>query len=208
MNTPYNVYNAKEAADILKVDYSTVSGWCRRGIINCENVGDGPYKNRYSIEEDEVRYIKNLIQKHGVRKMLLHYNKNWKEDAKAYKPEPVKVQRTFDVYDEEEDEDGVAPAYYPPSHKSKKETGFDYSMLNTTDVLQRALPGVTPPEAQLTPAPAEPVNNVISEFDPDEVLDLIIEVRDIKNRLFNIEQEKTKLTDRLAECKKQILEAI
>lgn len=207
MNAPYNVLNAKEAANVLKVDYTTVSGWCRRGIINCENVGDGPYKNRYAIEEDEVRYIKNLIQKYGVRKMLLNYNKNWREDAKAYKPEPVKLQRTFDIYDDE-DEDGVAPAYYPPSHKPKKETGLDYSAVNTTGVLQRSFPGITPPEAQLIPAPAEPTNNVISEFDPDEVLDLIIEVRDIKNRLSAIEQEKTKLTDRLAECKKQILEAI
>lgn len=202
MNAPYNVLNAKEAANVLKVDYTTVSGWCRRGIINCENVGDGPYKNRYAIEEDEVRYIKNLIQKYGVRKMLLNYNKNWREDAKAYKPEPVKLQRTFDIYDDEDEDEATVPI------KPEKETGFDYSAVNTTGVLQRAFPGITPPEAQLIHAPAEPVNNIISEFDPDEVLDLIIEVRDIKSRLFTLEQEKTKLTDRLAECKKQILEAI
>jgi hypothetical protein len=85
---------------------------------------------------------------------------------------------------------------------------MDYSAVNTTDVLQRSFPGITPPEVQLVPAKKDPVNNVISEFDPDEVLDLIIEVRDIKSRLSAIEQEKTKLTDRLAECKKQILEAI
>lgn len=101
MNTPFDKYSAKEAAQMLGVDYSTVTGWCNRGIINCDNVGDGPHKNRYSIEENEIRYIKNLIGKYGIRKMLLHYNKNWKETAAEYKPEPVEVQRTFDIYDEE-----------------------------------------------------------------------------------------------------------
>ena len=34
MNVKYTENDAKDVARRLKVDYSTVTGWCRRGLIN------------------------------------------------------------------------------------------------------------------------------------------------------------------------------
>ena len=129
MNTPYNQLSAADAANMLGVDYSTVTDWCNRGLINFINVGEGPNKNRYVIEEGEVRYIKKLIQQHGVRKMLLNYKKDWRETSKAYTPEPVGVQRTFDVYDEDEDAN-VIPETIEPD-------GFDPNKLLNTIIYIR-----------------------------------------------------------------------
>lgn len=197
MNAPYNQLSTSDVASMLKVDRSTITSWCRRNLINYINVGEGDTNNRYMFEEREVRYIKKLIDKYGVRKMLLNYNKNWKEDAANYKPEPVKVQRTFDIYDEE-DEDGVAPAYYPPSHKPKKETGMDYSVVNTDGRLQSVLPKVEAPNSETK---ADFKMAATSDFDPEEILDTIIRAQDIKDQIKKLEAE-------LQKCRDIILKAI
>lgn len=88
MNVAFDKISAADAARMLGVDRCTVQGWCRNGIINFTNVGDGTTVPRYMIEEDEVRYISELIKKFGsTRSAMLRYRKNWRDGRK---PVPVK----------------------------------------------------------------------------------------------------------------------
>lgn len=41
MNVAYTENNAADVAKRLKVDYSTVTGWCRRNIIDYIDVSGG-----------------------------------------------------------------------------------------------------------------------------------------------------------------------
>lgn len=72
MNTP------EEAAKIIGVTSVAVANWCRDGRINCNDVSNGSKNGRYEIEDEEVRYIKKLVQEHGARNMLMYYKKNWR----------------------------------------------------------------------------------------------------------------------------------
>ena len=82
MNVGYNEISTIDAARMLKVDKSSVSNWCRLGIINCINVGDGNSKPRYLITEEEVEHIGKCIKKYGKFKWSKRYNKNWNTKEK------------------------------------------------------------------------------------------------------------------------------
>ncbi len=75
MNTP------EEAAKIIGVTTVAITNWCRDGRINCNDVSDGGKNGRYEIEDEEVRYIRKLVQEHGARNALLYYRKNWKSGS-------------------------------------------------------------------------------------------------------------------------------
>ena len=169
MNTPFNKISAQDLASMLRVDYSSVTTWCRKSKINCVNVGDGNHNSRYEIGEDEARYIKKLFDQHGKRLWYKHYCKDWKTVAAEYKPKPVEVERTFDIYDED-----------------------DFSMLNTDGRLQSVLPKV---EAPNTETIADFKMAATSDFDPEEILDTIIRAQDIKGQIKELEAELQKCRD-------------
>lgn len=86
-NVTFEKNSASDAARMLGVGRCTVETWCRNGIINCSNVGDGTKHARWQIDEDEINYILDLKKKFGSTKSaMLRYRKNWREGRK---PAPV-----------------------------------------------------------------------------------------------------------------------
>lgn len=81
MNVPFDKINTDDAAKRIGVDYATVANWCKRKLINCENVSGGTGKARYMISEDEVNYLKSLQKQYGTKKILLYYKKDWNTKA-------------------------------------------------------------------------------------------------------------------------------
>lgn len=76
MNVPYNEINARDAAKMIGIDYTTLVKYCRKGTINVSDVGGGKGKPRYLFTENEVEYMKGLKKKYGKR-FFGHYDKNW-----------------------------------------------------------------------------------------------------------------------------------
>lgn len=94
-NVSFEKNSASDAARMLGVGRCTVETWCRNGIINCSNVGDGSKHARWQIDEDEINYILDLKKKFGSTKSaMLRYRKNWREGRK---PAPVEkeLQKTI-----------------------------------------------------------------------------------------------------------------
>ena len=96
MNVAYTENNAADVAKRLKVDYSTVTGWCRRNIIDYVDVSGGvANKPRYQIPEYEVQYLEKLIKDHGVRKAILYYDRIG-NDHKPHDIEPV--EKPYEIF--------------------------------------------------------------------------------------------------------------
>lgn len=73
MNLLIDVTNA---ASMIGVDNNTMLGWCKNGIINCQNApSDYAERTQFLIEERECKYLRGLVDKFGARKALLHYDK-------------------------------------------------------------------------------------------------------------------------------------
>lgn len=87
MNVAYNQISCADAAKAIGVDYTTVTGWCRKKIINSINVSEGDKSGRYVIAEDEVAYIKTLKQKFG-KQFIRKYRKDWKRGMMPAEPTP------------------------------------------------------------------------------------------------------------------------
>lgn len=79
MNARIDMYSPDEVAKSVGVTGATIRNWCRDGIINCNNVSDGSVDARYEIPEDELRYLRGLAREYGSKKVLLYYNKNWRD---------------------------------------------------------------------------------------------------------------------------------
>lgn len=98
MNVKFNENDAKDVARRLKVDYSTVTGWCRRGLINFIDVSSNKSNSaRYQIPEEEVVYLESLFKKWGVRKGILHYDKTRLNKELETVSEPV--EKPFSLSD-------------------------------------------------------------------------------------------------------------
>ena len=83
MNVSYECMNAEDAARILKRDKSTITAWCRKGIISYQDVSEpGSKKPRYLIPDWEINRVKKLIAKYGTKKWLF-YNEQSKEETEA-----------------------------------------------------------------------------------------------------------------------------
>ena len=124
MNVAFDKISAADAARMLGVDRCTVQGWCRNGIINFTNVGDGTTVPRYMIEEDEVRYISELIKKFGsTRSAMLRYRKNWRDGRK---PVPVKEPEVIINFD-------------PPVVPEKKEESKPVEKVTSADKIANTI---------------------------------------------------------------------
>ena len=118
MNVSYKDYSTVDVAKILGVDKTTVAGWCRNNIINYQNLSDGTTRARYLIPETEVEYLRKLFKKHGKRKAMQNYNKDWdKKTPKRSTPAPVifPAEAFFGIPEEEETTSEVACTLDPES---------------------------------------------------------------------------------------------
>lgn len=83
MNTPYNEYSAGDVAEILKVDRSTITYWCRKGLIIAKSVSDGAKNARWVIPEKEVEYLRQLGKQYGSKGIMKHYERVGEEITPA-----------------------------------------------------------------------------------------------------------------------------
>ena len=80
MNVSYEYMNVEDAARILKRDKSTITAWCRKGIISYQDVSEpGSKRPRYLIPDWEINRIKKLMAKYGVKKWLFYNEQSKKE---------------------------------------------------------------------------------------------------------------------------------
>lgn len=96
MNVPYNEINAKDAAKRIGVDYSTVIGWCRRGLINFINFGGGTKNPRYMLTEKEVEHLREEFKKFG-KYFIKKYDKDWDMPEEVYGTESCDNPLEFEV---------------------------------------------------------------------------------------------------------------
>ena len=94
MNVAYNEISCADAAKMLGVDYSTVTGWCRSERINCIDISDGSKNGRYKLSEDEVQYIKHLKDKFG-NQFIRKYRKDWNKGKQVAEPIVEEKPKTF-----------------------------------------------------------------------------------------------------------------
>ena len=75
------------ASEIIGVNMSIVLGWCDNHIINCQ-LAPKEYlnKTKFLIDAAECEYLNRLIQKYGVRKAFLYYEKNRSELCRSENP--------------------------------------------------------------------------------------------------------------------------
>ena len=140
MNVSYKDINTKDAATMLKLHPSTVSGWCQRGVINFMDVSEkGSTVPRYRIPQDEINYIRGLIKKYGtLKKAMLFYKKDhWKDNMEQAnkkqweEPDIVEIKNPF--------EKGMKPEFIEvedekPAEEelTKKPTKFDIDKVTKT----------------------------------------------------------------------------
>lgn len=75
MNTPFNEYSAGDVARMLKVDKSTITLWCRKGLIVAKSVSEGAKNARWLIPEKEAEYLRKLCKQYGKRGIMKHYER-------------------------------------------------------------------------------------------------------------------------------------
>lgn len=83
MNTTFEQISTSDAAKMLKLDKSTITKWCKQGLINFIDVSSPSSTTaRYVFEEGEIDEIKRLIKKYGKGKWMTYYSKNWNVKVK------------------------------------------------------------------------------------------------------------------------------
>ena len=178
MNVAYDQINSSDAAKRIGVSIACIQRWCRDGIINYINVGDGTDKARYLLEEEEVAYLQDLVKKFGIRKAMLWYRK----DKNTRQPAPRKI-----------------PVKIPVPEVDISEA----SIVNTDDRLQQVMPKVEAPNYihevhEVTEA----------EHKRNQVFRTIEYIQDIKERLEDIEAERQQLLSELKECQEEVMSYI
>lgn len=88
MNVTFDKINTEDAATVLGVNRTTVTYWCRNGLIRFTDLSDGVGKARYMFDADELDRINRLIEKYGRRAWTRHANEGLAIEA----DKPVKVE--------------------------------------------------------------------------------------------------------------------
>lgn len=186
MNVAFDQISCADAAKMINVDYTTVVGWCRNGIVNCTNVCDGTSRGRYLLEEEEVDYIKDLVKKFGPRKAMLWYRK----DKNTRQPKPKQEFPVMEIR-----------KYTPSTEKKVPVKVPNASILNTDNRLQQVMPKV---EAPNTSEPIKTEEQILAE----KATKAILYIQNIKARLADLEEEKASLLKELEECKQEVMELL
>lgn len=91
MNVTFDNINTADAATMLGVHTTTVSYWCRNGLIRFTDLSDGTNKSRYMFTADELDRVNNLITKYGKKGWTKHSMEGLDdEDVKPVEVEAVK----------------------------------------------------------------------------------------------------------------------
>lgn len=88
MNVTFDKINTEDAATVLGVNRTTVTYWCRNGLIRFTDLSDGVGKARYMFDADELDRINRLIEKYGSRAWTRHANEGLAIEAN----EPIKTE--------------------------------------------------------------------------------------------------------------------
>ena len=159
MNAKFNQISSSDAAKTLGVDRTTVTGWCKRGIINYIDVSEpNSTVARYVLSEEEVDRIKRSMKKWGMRSWTRHYNKNYSSKAKKNK----------EIIDD--------------SHI------FESKPVETT-ITNSIQAG----------------NNSSTKDESEKIANTIMYIKDIKERLNDLEAEKAQLLNELEELRQEVM---
>lgn len=171
MNATYTQISTVDAAKMLGVDKTTVSNWCRNGIIEFSDVS-GPNSTipRYVLTEETVDRIKRARKKYGKQEWSKHYKK---------KKENIITQQKNVVDDSYLFVDNPSPT-------------LDEPVSTTKDNLE--VRSSTEPKS--------------SKIDADKITNTIMYIRDIKERLEDLEAEKAQLVNELESLRQEVLEYI
>lgn len=185
MNVPFNKINAKDAADMIGVDYTTVLGWCKKGIINYSDISDGTGRPRYQLDEEEIECIKKLKKKHGTRKAMLYYKKDWNN-------KPVKKK-------EDEWHDDSHIFLDEAELFSKQNEEFHQEPEVKEEETQREETQMVEPQEY---------SYAKDDFNVDKITNTILYIREVKERLNDLEAEKAQLLNELESLRKEVMDAI
>lgn len=182
MNVSYKELNTVDVAKALKLDKTTVATWCRKSYINFIDVSEpGSSKPRYQIPEWEFDRVRKLIAKFGKRNWLLHNEKDKVRAAQEHMTPVEKVEEN-------------------PDDQAKK-------MLNAIAEGKTDYMFIDKPE--LAPIPLKTAEEKEkAKLNPDKVMNTILYIQDIKERLNDLEAEKNQLLAELEQCRKEVIDVI
>ena len=189
MNVDFKSLNTQDVAKMFGVSRSTVQGWCRAGKMCAQDVSEsGSKMPRFLITEAEVARCKKLQKKYGKRAWVKHALEGRDETVlpiPAYRCEPVvKIPETIPEEVVEEVKEAITP--------------FTAVEPTTEPVVKPAAP-ITEDYSDLPTR---------SDFDAERVLDTILKIQDLKERLSNIEAERNQIINELKSMKEEILAVI
>lgn len=124
MNVPYNEINLSDAARMLGLDYSTLSGWCRNNRINFIDLSNGTTKPRYMLLDKEVEHLKSEKKKHG-NQFIRYYDKNW--DL----PQDTE-ELDYEEYLEDEEETSTPPSEISDVVREDEKKAINIDNITTT----------------------------------------------------------------------------
>ena len=177
MNVKYTENDAKDVARRLKVDYSTVTGWCRRGLINFIDVSNNRSNSaRYQIPEEEVVYLEKLFKQWGVRKGILHYDKTRLNKELDTVVEPV--EKPYGAVQETVEKPSGEYTIKDPHNEVLKN---NYSL----SVEQESI-----------------------KFDAERIANNFLHIKEIKERLENLDAERNQLMNEYNELKQEMKDVI
>lgn len=193
MNVSYKELNTVDVAKALKLDKTTVAAWCRKGYINFIDVSEpGSSKPRYQIPQWEFDRVQKLIRKFGKRQWMLY---NAKDKERAAQEHMTKVEKV------EENPDDQAKQML--NAIADGETGYMF---------------IDKPE--LEPIPLKTASDMTfdmekiaeekekTKFNPDKIMNTILYIQEIKERLNDLETEKNQLLAELEQCRKEVIDVI
>lgn len=182
MNVSYKELNTVDVAKALKMDKTTIGAWCRKGYINFIDVSEpGSSKPRYQIPQWEFDRIQKLIRKFGKRKWMLY---NAKDKERAAQEHMTKVEKV------EENPDDQAKQMLNAIAEGKT----DYMFID---------------KPELEPIPLKTAEEKEKpKFDADKIMNTILYIQEIKERLNDLEAEKNQLMAELEQCRKEVIDVI
>lgn len=181
MNVPYNEINLTDAAKRIGVDYSTIAGWCRKGLINFIDLSEGTTKPRYMLLEKEVDKLKSERKKNG-KYFIRTYDKDWDS------PKEISASN-YEAPEYEEDNNE-----YPPSEVLEGHT----TVSQHEDIPTRKKFNLD--DITATISYMQDIN--------DRLAALEIEKADLLEKLNDIDAEKNQLTNEYSQLKSEIVEKL
>lgn len=157
MNPDYKQISASDASKMLGVHKTSVTNWCKAGMINFIDVSEpGSARPRYVIPEDEIDKIKRAMKKHGKRTWVKYYKK-------------------------------TVPVKFP----TQEEPVVENEIIEASN---------TPTEEEIKPSN--------KQTEADKITTTILYIREIKERLEDLEAEKNQLLNELETLRKEVMDYI